>query len=64
MWSFRSFLFFLIGFLIRNSNLIIVEKLKFNPLPVAKKMELGLANKIPCKAEGSDPPTIKWKKVR
>ncbi|XP_065213547.1 tyrosine-protein kinase-like otk [Planococcus citri] len=47
----------------QSATLTVIQKLKFNPLPVAKKMELGLANKIPCKAEGSEPPSVQWIKA-
>lgn len=41
-----------------------LEKLKFSPRPVDKKLELGSVKKVYCKAQGADPPTIKWMKVR
>jgi hypothetical protein len=31
---------------------------------MGKKMELGMMNKIPCKAEGKDVPFVRWIKVR
>lgn len=35
-------------------------KLKFTPTPTSKKLELGLAGKVHCKAQGTPWPEIKW----
>ena len=36
------------------------EKLKFSPIPVSKKLELGSSARVYCKAQGALPPVIKW----
>lgn len=40
----------------------ILEKLKFSPPPVSKKLELGSSAKIHCKAQGTPPPIVHWQK--
>ncbi|XP_049864534.1 inactive tyrosine-protein kinase 7-like [Schistocerca gregaria] len=44
----------------KAASLFVKEKLKFNPRPVNKKLELGSESRVYCKAQGSDPPVIKW----
>ncbi|XP_054284012.1 inactive tyrosine-protein kinase 7-like isoform X2 [Macrosteles quadrilineatus] len=44
------------------ATLHVREKLKFSPRPVDKKLELGSVKKVYCKAQGADPPVIKWMK--
>ncbi|XP_046676097.1 inactive tyrosine-protein kinase 7-like [Homalodisca vitripennis] len=46
----------------KPATLFVKEKLKFSPRPVDKKLELGSAKKVYCKAQGADPPVIKWMK--
>lgn len=38
------------------------EILKFAPPPVNKKLELGSAAKLHCKAQGTPPPIVHWQK--
>lgn len=48
-----------------NSNaakLTIIAKLKFNPKPVGKTLELGSIGKIHCKAQGTPNPQITWQR--
>ncbi|KAL0273509.1 UNVERIFIED_CONTAM: hypothetical protein PYX00_006148 [Menopon gallinae] len=45
-------------------QLIVIEKLKFTPTPVSKNLELGVPIKIPCKAQGTPAPVIRWLKER
>lgn len=36
------------------------ERLKFRPTPVNAKLELGMDQKIYCKADGREPPSVRW----
>ena len=38
----------------------IIERLKFKPVPMSTKLELGSSGRIPCKADGRIPPEIRW----
>lgn len=38
------------------------EQLKFRPVPVSTKLELGSNSTIRCRAEGRFPPRIRWYK--
>lgn len=40
-----------------------LERLKFSPRPVNKKLELGSSARVYCRAQGALPPIIKWFKV-
>ena len=49
----------------RGESLIwFAERLKFVSSPVDRRLELGSTYRIPCKAQGSPPPTVNWIKVR
>ncbi|KAK6623364.1 hypothetical protein RUM43_009216 [Polyplax serrata] len=48
----------------RQYKVTVIEKLKFTPRPISKKLELGTAAKIPCKAQGSPTPLVRWLKER
>lgn len=50
--------------IIINTFYIVIERLKFNPKPSKKIMELGQGSKIQCRAQGYDTPVVKWFKVR
>ena len=41
----------------------LTEMLKFAPVPIDKKLELGSHAKLSCKARGNTPPFVKWVKV-
>ena len=40
----------------------VAERLKFNPTPVSKKVELGSTSKVHCRAQGSPSPVVRWVK--
>lgn len=42
---------------------LLLERLKFSPRPVNKKLELGSPARVYCRAQGALPPIIKWFKV-
>lgn len=42
--------------------LIFLERLKFVPPPVSKRLELGSYTKIYCKARGASNPVVRWRK--
>lgn len=46
----------------RPYKLNVIEKLKFIPRPISKKLELGTNSKIPCKAQGTPTPVVRWLK--
>ncbi|KYB28864.1 Tyrosine-protein kinase-like otk [Tribolium castaneum] len=45
------------------ATISVIEKLKFVPPPVNKKLELGSVAKVHCKAQGTPPPIITWEKL-
>ncbi|CAH0388728.1 unnamed protein product [Bemisia tabaci] len=47
----------------KPAHLYVQERLKFNPKPSKKIMELGQGSKIQCRAQGYDTPVVKWFKV-
>lgn len=44
----------------KPAKLTVIAKLKFNPKPVGKTLELNSVGKIHCKAQGSPQPDISW----
>ena len=38
------------------------EKLKFRPVPINTKLELGSTSKVHCNADGQSPPVVRWLK--
>lgn len=44
----------------RQAIVTVIEKLKFSPKPVGKKLAYGHNAQIPCVAVGHFPPKIKW----
>lgn len=43
-----------------SAKLTVLAKLKFNPKPVGKTLELGTTGKIHCRAQGTPTPVISW----
>lgn len=50
-------------FSMQTTDLSIIEKLKFSPLPTSKGLEMGTVGKVHCKVQGTPTPQILWKKV-
>uniref|UniRef100_A0AAR5QBM0 Tyrosine-protein kinase-like otk n=1 Tax=Dendroctonus ponderosae TaxID=77166 RepID=A0AAR5QBM0_DENPD len=46
----------------KPATISVIEKLRFVPAPVNKKLELDSVAKIHCKAQGTPPPIIRWEK--
>lgn len=50
-------------FSMQTTELSIIEKLKFSPLPTSKGLEIGKLGKVHCKVQGTPIPQVHWQKV-
>lgn len=46
-----------------QTELKVIEQLKFVPQPTSKNLELGTVAKVHCKVQGTPMPIVKWNKV-
>jgi PTK7 protein tyrosine kinase 7 len=45
-----------------NARLYVEKQLKFKPVPVNTKLELGSSGRVACRADGRTPPSVRWVK--